>query len=250
MPKRLAEIVVDTALAGRDDVMRAARLADRDQVPLVVALVRQIGIDEIALVTAIKRQVRVALSDPATVEHDLDAIRELPRDTCERLRTMPLTLSYPSADSKVLHVAMADPTDTVAIAEIEHVTGCRVKPSLMPLSSIEELVEKAYKAFVTEVIPRKNRAPYGEALEATTQPIPRPEPPVVSEPEVDEEQTAKGPAPAKKPSTLPFHRVADEASVELRVQALLELLIDKGVLTSDEYHEHVRALMKQRDDDA
>ena len=257
MPKRLAEIVVETALASRDDVIQAARRADEDKEPLVVSLVRQIGVDELALVATIKRHRRVSIPDPATVENDPDAVRQLDRDTCWRLRAIPLSINYPSADTRVLGVAMADPTDTVAIAELEHVTGCRVTPMLMPLSAVEELIDKAYKSFVTEVTPRRKRVPFGADLEVTTQPIPRsdtirikqaaPPVPVQTQDIDDEEQTSKGPAP-KKPSTVPFHRVADEADIEVRLEALLELLIDKDVLSMKEYHEHVRALMKRRDE--
>lgn len=267
MPKRLAEIVVDTALATREDVLQAARLADQDKVPLVVPLVRTVGVDELALVATIKRHRRVSLPDPATVTHDPEAIRELSRDICWRLRAIPLAISYPSDDTKTLRVAMADPTDTVAIAELEHVTGCQVTPLLMPLSAVEELIEKAYKAFVTDVFrrPKKKRVPFGGDLEVTTKPIPRTgaqrnDPPVEAAepmktkplamraiPVEDDEETSKGPAP-QKPSTAPFHRVADEANVELRLQALLELLVQKDLLSMQEYDQHVRTLMKQRDE--
>lgn len=266
MPKRLAEIVVETALATREDVIQAARLADQNKVPLVVPLVREIGVDELALVATIKRHRRVSLPDPATVTHDPEAIREVARDICWRLRAIPLSISYPSSDIKALRVAMADPTDTVAIAELEHVTGCQVTPSLMPLSAIEELIEKAYKSFVTDVFrrPKKKRVPFGGDLEVTTKPIPRPDaqagaPVEAAEPmktrplavgalALDEdEDTSKGPAP-EKPSTVPFHRVADEADLELRLQALLELLIEKDLLSMQEFDQHVRTLMKRRDE--
>lgn len=242
MPKRLAEIVIDGALASREDVVRAAQLTDSEEEPLVVALVRHIGVDELALVAAIKRQVRVSIADPALVEHDPEAIRELSRDTCWRLRVMPLRLSVYDTGPRVLHVVMADPTDTVAAAEVEHVTGCQVDAALMPLSAVEELIEKAYRSFVTEVIPR-DRAPYGGELEVSTQPMARLEE-APSEPGAG----AGGDRPAK-PSTVPFHRVADEAGVDVRLRALVELLCKKELITASEYEEQVRALMKRHEDE-
>lgn len=239
MPKRLAEIIIDAGLASRDEVVGAAQSADRDGVPLVVALVRKLGLDELALVAAVKRYMRISITDPAVVEHDPDAIRELSRDTCWRLRVMPISVSVYEAGPKTLHLAMADPTDAVAMAEIEHITGCQVDASLMPLSAVEEMVEKAYRAFVTEVIPR-DRKPFGE-FEPATQPMPQLE----GAGDADSGAVPRD-RPGAKPSTVPFHRVSDEASLDIRHRALIELLFKKGLITPSEYEDEVRAIMKQR----
>jgi hypothetical protein len=288
VPKRLAEIVIDTGLASRDGVVKAAQIADTEHTPLVVALIHHSGVDELALVAEIKRQTRIAIADPAAVEYDVEAIRELSRDTCWRLRVMPLGVSVYEAGPRTLHLAMADPTDTVAIAEVEHLTGCQVDTSLMPLSAIEELVEDAYRSFVTEVIPRKNKAapqtrsarksssgsrqmrsearsegrseassrnnprsttrdtaktPFGGTLEISTEPMARLE----DAGQVGQDGRIEAPlAPGQtRPSTMPFHRVSDEASPELRLRALLELLYRKELISPAEYDDEVRALMKR-----
>lgn len=56
--------------------------------------------------------------------------------------------------------------------------------------------------------------------------------------------TSPGRAAVRAPHTAPYHRVADEASVELRLRALLNLLVNRGLLDEDAYHEEVRRLMK------
>lgn len=232
MPKSLAEIAIDAGLVQRDQVVEAARIADRDQVPLVVALVRQIQVDELALVAAIRRQVRVPLVDPATVEIDPDALREIQRPVCRRLRVLPLSISVFDSGPRLLKLAMADPSDTVAIAEVEHVTGCRVDVALMPLSAIEEMVESGYRQFVTEVMERREiRSRH--AAEADRQRSAKSEDPAAAEP------------PA--PTTLPYHRISEEADISLRHQALLELLVERHVISEDEYEERVRQLMKGRE---
>jgi hypothetical protein len=250
--KRLAEILIDAKLAGREQVVRAARLAEERRIPLIAALVRHEGMDELALVAAIRRQVRVPLIDPAQVELDPEALRELPQDTCTRLGVMPLAVSGYDTDPRTLQLAMADPTDAVAVAEVEHITGCQVEGHLMPLSAVEELVQKTYRAFVTEVMRREPGA--------TTQPIPRAL--------VQGQDTRKLPASAlaadvasdaadvlvvtagepgeTRPNTVPFHRVSDEASLEVRHRALLELLMQKNLVTEAEYEEQIRLLMRRR----
>ena len=228
MPKRLAEIVIDAGLAGREQVIEAAHAADEHRLPLVAALVHHGSVDELALVAAIKRQVRIAMIDPALARHDPEAMREIPQEVCRRLRIMPLAVSLYDTGTRVLRLAMADPTDAIAIAEVEHITGCQVESALMPLSAVEEMVETGYRSFITEVMRRKPPAPAEAAAVAK----------------------AAAPAPADEPvqpSTVPFHRVSDEASLEVRHRALLELLLEKRVFDEQEYEEHIRLLMKQRD---
>lgn len=241
MLKRLAEIVIDAKLASREQVVRAARLAEERRIPLVAALIREEGMDELALVAAIRRQVRVPLLDPALVEHDPEALRELSQDTCRRLGVMPLAVSSYDAGTRVLQLAMADPTDALAVAEVEHITGCQIEGHLMPLSAIEELVQKGYRSFVTEVMRREQSA--------TTQPIPsavaqdtrRVRAPHLGDARAEAPELAQAP-----PTTVPFHRVADEASLELRHRALLELLMQKNLVSEAEYEEQIRLLMKRR----
>ena len=229
MPRPLAEIAVEEGLATVAAVERAAEAAERDGVPLVVALVRTGGIDEVALVAALRRHVRVSLGDPATVAAEPDALRELPRDVCRRLRVVPLGVSSYGGRRRVLRIAMADPTDAVASAEIEHQTGCRLDPVLMTVSAVEELVEKTYRHFVTEVM---RREPSGPTAEPPTRPA------------------ARAGGPDEAPITVPFHRLSDEAELEVRLQALVRLLLEKGVIGEDELEEMVRQLMRRQDPEA
>jgi hypothetical protein len=234
VPKSLAEIAIDAGLVKRDEVVEASRKADQDKVPLVVALVREFAVDELALVAAIRRQVRVPLSDPATVDIDLDALREVQRPVCRRLRVLPLSVSVYDTGPRLLRLAMADPTDTVAIAEIEHVTGCRVDVTLMPLSAVEEMVEEGYRQFVTEVMKRDEVA--GQQAAAAKQRKPAAAAPA---------EAAADPA---QPTTMPYHRISEEAHITLRHQALLEILVERHIVSEDEYEERVRQLMKGRED--
>lgn len=246
--KRLAEIVIDTQLASRELVLRAARAAERERVPLVAALVQREGVDELALVAAIRKQVRVPLADPGLVEADPEAIRELPRAVAHRLRVMPLSISPYELEARVMKLAMADPTDTMAIAEVEHVTGCRVEGHLMPLSTIEELIANSYRSFVTEVMRREPCV--ASATDATTE-IPDQALTAQDTHRTEVPRSAlKAAGGAPQPSTVPFHRVVDEASFELRYRALLSLLIDKGVIAESEYEDRIRLLMKRHIDES
>jgi hypothetical protein len=229
--KTLSEIVLEEGLADAAALTEAARRADRAEEPLVVALVREAAISEVALVAAIRRQVRVTIADPGVLKPEHDALREVPQELCRRRRVVPLTVHDHDAGPRTLRLAMADPTDQFVIAEVEHITGCRVEPVLMTLSAIDELVDTGYRGVVTEVMKRRGRGP-GPAQPATW-------------PAAPAEEQRSGPAS----TTAPFHRVADEADAAVRLEALISLLIGKGVIDDSEYAEAVRAAMKRRSAD-
>ena len=224
MPQPLAEIVIEEELATPEGVSRAAASADRQGIPLVVPLVRDIGVDEVALVAALRKRARVSVADPAKAEVDPDALREVARDMCRRLKVMPLSVATYDSGPRLLRLAMADPTDTVAIAEVEHHTGCRVEPALMTLSAIDELVETSYRHFVTEVIKRggSDSAPHRS---------------------IDKSKSTSG--DKAQPTTVPFRRLTDEATTAERLEALVSLLIEKGILDEEDYDEKIRQLVKR-----
>lgn len=228
MPKTLAEIAIEAGLVSKADAARAARLIDTKGQPLISILVREIGVDEVALVAAIRRQTRVPLIDPVDALPDVEAIRLLPRDACKRLRVLPLAVAADDVGRRVLRVAMADPTDEAAIAEVEHLAGCEIEITALPLSAIEELVDKGYKGFTTAVV-RAPRRRFGDSMRITTNPHLR----------VNEDSE---PPP---PLTVPFHVVTEDTDVELRFRALYRILLAKGVLSEDEFEETVRDLVKQ-----
>lgn len=249
MPKPLAEIVLEEGLATAASLERAAVAADRSGTPLVCALIRECGIDEVALVAALRRHVRVSTGDPATVQPEPDAVRELQRDVCRRQRVAPLSVSAYGGDVRVLRLAMADPTDAVAVAEVEHVTGCRVDPILMTLSAVEELVEKTYRALVTEVMKRtcergqepaarltRGKDGVREARDTVREPAPG-----------GAGRAASGAQGADGSTTVPFHRLSDEADVDTRLRALTRLLVAKRLVSEEELEGEVRELLRPSD---
>ncbi len=256
MPKPLAEIVLEEGLATAASVERAAVAADRDGTPLVCALVRECGIDEVALLAALRRHVRVATGDPATVSPEPEAVRELQRDVCRRQRVAPLSVSSYGGGGRVLRLAMADPTDAVAVAEVEHVTGCQVEPVLMTVSAVEELVEKTYRALVTEVIKRGGGAGELHAVQSRAGESGSFE---LRADAADSERAAGRTAPrppggvgrhpgADGPVTMPFHKLSDEADVETRLRALVNVLLARRLVTDDELEDEVRQLMRRDGD--
>ena len=229
--KTLAEIAIEAGLVTKAGAAKAGRMAEERKQPLVVILIRESGVDELTLIAALRKQTRVPLLDPAQVQVDPEALRLVPRDSCARLRVLPLGV-HTDGKTRVLRVAMADPTDTAAILELEVIANCEIEVTALPLSAIEELVDKGYKQFSTAVT--RVRTPFGDNLFVTTknnraQPIdgsadPREEPSV----------TAQIPLSMLRSEPMP--------DLDLRMMALCQVLIAKGLVTESELADALKKL--------
>ena len=219
MPKTLAEIAIEAGLVTKADIQRAGKLAEDRKEPLVSILVRELNVDEVSLVGAIRKATRVPLIDPGEIQIDPEALRIVPRDACSRLRVLPIGVSN-DGNSKVLKLAMADPTDTSGILEIESLTHYEIDVSVLPLSAIEELVNKGYKSISTAVVQR----PTGHTSFVTQKGK------IGSASDIPESEVS---VTAQIP-LVSLHQLGGPDDVEARFMALVHLLVAKGVLTEAE----------------
>lgn len=221
MSKTLSQIAVESGLVSRADLVRAEQLADEQRLPLVVVLIRELGVDEVAVVGALRRELRILAIDPRAIRPDTEALRELPRELCKRLRVVPLQVrgGDPGGDDKEIWLAMADPTDHGAIAEVERASGAVVDVAVLPLSAIEELGERGYKELNTQVVRRSSRV-FGGEVKVSPRPHQR------DDGEPDDSRSAEG-----------------EPSVEVKVEALVRLLVDREVITAADYEAMVKSLL-------
>ena len=228
MRKSLAEIVVEEGLIDEVRVQAAEKQARRSGEPLIVTLVELERTSDMALATALSRHLRLTIVEATEETVEPEALREVAHELARRRRILPLSLSTPAEGQRILKLVMADPTDGDAIAEVEISTGARVEPALSTLSSVEKALAKAYRGFVTEVMPRAEvRRPFGAGIVAVTTPA-------------EAGETAR-------PGTQPFHRIEDEAPIELRHRALVELLQQKGIISAEDYLAEIRKLLKGRE---
>jgi hypothetical protein len=214
VPKTIAEIAIEAGLTTKASAARAGKLAEERKLPLVVVMVRELGIDEVALVGALRKQTRIPLLDPATISIDVEALRAISRDVCARLRAFPIAMTA-DGQGRVLRVAMADPTDTTSIAELEALTHCEIDTVALPLSAIDELVDKGYRQLSTAVVHRGTMFVTGKAK-------------LVPLDNDEISVTAQIPISALQPD------------VEARLEALVDLLVAKGVITDAELAEAVK----------
>jgi len=220
--KTLAEIAIEAGLVTKDSAVKAGKIAATRQQPLVHVLIRELGVDEVALIAALRKQTRVPLIDPADIEVDAEALRLVAKDVSSRLRVLPLSVSH-DGNTKVLRIAMADPTDTSAILELEQLAACEIEVTALPLSAIEELVDKGYKAFSTAVVKRAEGLFSGRRPNRTG-PIR-----VTSDFEAEASVTAQ----------IPLSSLV-ESDIDAKFAALCALLVKKGVVTEAELAETLK----------
>jgi hypothetical protein len=225
VPKTLGEIAIEAGLVNKASAAKAGRMAEERKEPLVVVLIRELGVDEVALVGALRKQTRVPLIDPAGIEIDAEALRLLPRDVCARLRVLPLSV-VTDGTGKLMRIAMADPTDTSAIAEIEQLTHCDVEVNALPLSAIDELVDQGYRRVNTAVVTRTGNpgAPVFVPMRGKL-------------PETESEVSVTAQIPVATLHTWPGD------GLEARLSALISVLVGKGLISEAELAE---ALKKQK----
>lgn len=202
---------------------QARRHARRAGVSLSRALVEQRLLTDGALAEMLVRRLHLPRVDLGHEAVDEEALREVPHDLADGRRLLPLTLDR-TAKRRVIRVAMSDPLDLDAVEEIEMSTGCDLEPLIAPVNELAEAIRRHYRGVITKMIPR--RPVYGAAVGG----IPPGTPAV----------------PRVEPSTQPNHHVADEAGAALKLQALVELLVERGVIEQDAWLEAVRRLAKAK----
>jgi hypothetical protein len=227
----LGDILVEERLIGREPLDQAKRAASRLGTPLVSVLLDQGLVSETSLVEALCRQLRMDVYEPSQMLVDLDAVREVPFEEADRYRLLPLqTLQH--GNQRVLRVAMADPLDTQAIEDIEFSTGCIVEPLIARPSQLAEAIRANYRGIVTKIIQR----PRGSDPELT---------PVAPVPGRQRRRAFGGDLDEAALRTRPIINPVHVATPAQKVDALVFMLIQKGVFTRDEYEERLAELANQ-----
>ncbi|HUJ58692.1 MAG TPA: hypothetical protein VLX92_09370 [Kofleriaceae bacterium] len=232
--KTLAEIAIEAGLVTKANATKAGKMAEERKQPLIAMLIRELGVDEVALIGAVRKHTRVPLLDPAAIQIDNDALRIVARDACARLRVLPLQVAT-EGNHKFLRVAMADPTDSAAIAELEQLSHCEIEVTALPLSAIEELVDKGYRAFSTAVVSRPRSRAEKLVMKTTRLPMP-----------IDG-SSAAGESEISVTAQVPLSSLTADPDLEARFMALCDLLISKGVITDGELAEALRKVTSRPD---
>jgi hypothetical protein len=214
-------------------------------------LVRMNLVSEDILVRALSKQLAI----PAV---NLDAVKEIPPPVLNRVpiqtardfSVLPLQMRD---DGKTLVVAIADPLNVRQLDELRGVTKCRIVPNVAGRTAIARALARFYEetaelgeadtnfkvvdAQGRTVVKHMNDVPGAAAAAAASAPPPPPPPATTAAPRgalSREIPTARG---GVNNSPVELLRSVEEVQRKevAALKAMVELLIEKGVFTRDEY---------------
>lgn len=250
--RRLGELLIEAGVLD-ESRLKAALAEQRKWGGRLGRTVVEMGfVDESAMCRVLAQQLRLA-----TVALDTDALPDritehLRLDLAERYGVFPVGYD---PQARTLSIATSDPTNVEALQEIEFATSLKITPVVATASSIDRAVRRYY--FGESVSSTKAATPGELGMTETSfeldqlmsapaasprPPAPRPPqpqsppppPPADSRPEVD--------ALRKEIAILREQVDGMEGIISSQVRALrslLEILIESGLITRDEYLERI-----------
>jgi len=225
---RIGDLLVKAGVI--TDLQLKAALAEQSQWggKLGDILVRMEFINEEVLVRALSKQTGIARADLAG-EVNQTAVKHVPAETAEEFNLVPLALKD---EGRTLVVAMSDPGNVMVTDHLRSLTGCRIEAQLAGASAIRGAIARWYRgeelagdessmkivnnsgASVVTVDPKKAQPPPAAAQEAK----------------------------AARTSALEVLRGVEETQRRsvAALKAMVELLIEKGVFSREEYLSRVK----------
>jgi hypothetical protein len=232
---RLGEILIKARLLRESALQTALREQQRWGGLLGEVLARMDLVPEEAVVAALSQQLEIPRADPKSWNHPHPAaIAKVPHEIAKKLRALPLALSD---QGKTLIVAMAEPQNLLQVDELDKISGCRIAPVIAGPNAITKAQYLHYGAAElgegdTDTSPFRVTDSQGRALNK----------------DKDQGQVtgprdaAPPPAPRHENETVEqlLHLEETQRREVAALRAMVELLIDRGVFTRDEYLARVR----------
>ncbi len=153
--KKLGEILVEEKIITPDQLSDAVKQQAQLAQPLGETLVRLKYVTESVLLEVLSRRLNLDFLDLAEGDYQLidkNLAHVLPMDVCKKYHIIPV-FQLIDGQSRVLTLAMLDPLNEKAIAEVEKLTKCQVSPVLTTRSALEGGLRKMFDMKV-EVPPK------------------------------------------------------------------------------------------------
>lgn len=149
MSVRIGEVLIRYGHLSVDQLREALQYQKIHATPFIDSLVTLGFLTEERVLDVLSRQYNLPVIDLSEVEIDPEIIRLIPRDRAIKNRVLPL-----QKKGGVLRVAVADPSDVMALDELKFMTGCRIDPVLAGESSIIRILEEYFSSDHSQEIER------------------------------------------------------------------------------------------------
>ncbi len=139
MPTRLGQLLVRKGYITPEQLRKAIEEQRVHGGPLNEHLVKLGCFTEDVLLAYLQREYRLSTADPANLEISGEVIQLVPHALVTKYHLIPIAQNGSS-----LTLAMADPSNMVAVDEVKFLTGADVKIVLATNSSIQRAIERCY----------------------------------------------------------------------------------------------------------
>ncbi len=257
--RRLGELLVESALISEDQLKAALLEQKKWGGRLGKTLVEMGFVTESSMVAMLASQLQLRSVDLDAAKLNARVTDHLRLDLAERYGVFPL-----GVDGHTLYLATSDPTNLEQIQELEFATNKKVQVAVATASSIDRSIRKYYFGEASESMQTIHPRNLGVAVyELDERPPPAagqapsaPRPQAVPPPPPPPSQPTAAPGPTAQVELALRNEIAVlkeqvdaletiSASQVKALRGLLEILIESGLVTRDEYVERLHA----RDDE-
>lgn len=220
---RLGDLLVRAGVISESQLNTALKEQQQWGGKLGDILVRMQYLTEDIFVRALSKQLRMERADLSR-PIPLDALARLPARLAEQYEVVPVAVTD---GGRTLVVATSDPLNVTMLDALRSLTGLRIVPQVAAPGQIRQTTTRIYR---TDSLPEADE----QAMEVTTNTgevlTPRPIP-------VFQPAPARPPAPAPPPPQATGARepTNETQRQSIALKALVELLVQKGVISLDEY---------------
>lgn len=227
---KLGELLVQAGVI--DTAQLNAALGEQRQwgKPLGMTLVRMGMLDEDTLVQTLASQLKVPVVKLTGKTVNPEVLEQVPQELAHKHRCLPLLIND-EGGQRVLYLGMEDPSDLEALDQIGFHVGGKVKPVLVAPGELEDAFHR--------------HAQWGASGSAGQEPA-------GSESDIDDIRFGDEPftsaASVESPPKAGAAASASDASTPSQtaiLRALGQLLVEKGIITRDEFVQRVREVMRE-----
>lgn len=218
--KKLGEMLLEAGLINELRLSAALGEQRRWGGRLGSVLVGMGFVAEKDIVSLIERQLGMKCISLDGKEIPAEALKKVSLDTAKKYCLIPLAL-----ERGTLAVAMADPTDLKTVDDLSFILGARIKPLLALESGIKKAIAFHYEGIVVE-----DRADKSVPVDDVRQEIAPMNAVAGMEDRLVHGETTQAQPPAEK----------KEYTSKQIIETLLSLLIEKGVITREEFVRKMR----------
>ncbi|MEO2169101.1 MAG: type IV-A pilus assembly ATPase PilB [bacterium] len=140
---RIGDLLLRQGVVSAEDLRLAQSRLRESGGALTTQIVKCCEISESELLTVLQEEYHLPVVDPAALDLAPEVIEILPASLVAKFHVVPVNLSRTT-----LTLAMADPSNLVAINEVKFLTGFDVRAAIASPTSVERAIERHYEQHV------------------------------------------------------------------------------------------------------